>query len=116
SRAKCSKKRSYTGLADGAHTFTVRIATRRRSRSATYRWTVDTLAPTDPVVSGGSAAWANAAVMVTASGSTDVNGVTYQSRRSLNGGAWSSPVNGPSVSVGAAGTTWVQLRPGDKAG
>ena len=114
--AKCSKKRSYPGLADGAHAFTVRIATRRQSRSAVYHWTVDTLAPSDPIVAGGSSGWTNAAVTITASGSTDANGVTYQSRRSLNAGAWSSPVNGPSISITAAGTTWVQFRAVDRAG
>jgi hypothetical protein len=116
SYAKCSKKHSYSGLADGAHTFTVRIKTRHSSRSAVYRWMVDTVSPTDPIVSGGSSAWTNATVTITASGSTDANGVTYESRRSLNGGAWSASVNGPSAPVTAAGTTWVEFRAVDKAG
>src|SRR4051812_49639246 len=44
----------YTGLSDGRHTFTVRIRNGyQRVDTATVSWTVDTVEPLAPAVSGG---------------------------------------------------------------
>ena len=42
--ASCSKSHSYSHLAQGMHTFTVRVSG-GSTRSASYRWRVDTTAP-----------------------------------------------------------------------
>ncbi len=45
--AACSSPKSYTGLADGSHTFTVQSADALGNLgSASYTWTIDTTAPT----------------------------------------------------------------------
>ena len=45
--ASCSSPRTYTGLADGPHTFAVRAtdAAGNTGAAATYGWTIDTVAP-----------------------------------------------------------------------
>ena len=52
--ASCSRSHSYSKLKDGMHTFTVRAKGGATTRSATYKWRVDTVAPTAPTVSGGT--------------------------------------------------------------
>ena len=46
--ASCSSPKSYTGLADGSHTFQVKAtdAAGNTGAAASYTWTVDTVAPT----------------------------------------------------------------------
>ena len=53
--AKCSKTHTYANMKPGAHSFTVRAVSGKTTRTAVYKWTVDTTAPTAPTVSGGSA-------------------------------------------------------------
>jgi hypothetical protein len=81
---------------------------------------IDTVAPTTPTsVTGGSTTWSTAASkVITASGSTDpLSGLAgYQYETSFNGGAWSAPQSGNSVTISAQGTTKVQFRSVDNAG
>ena len=110
----------YGGLADGRHTFTVRVRNGYRvTAKATFTWLVDTAAPTVPDVSGGSAAWRNAAsAAVAATGSTDaLSGMAgYQWRVSTDGSAWSAPAAGATATVRAQGVSYVQFRSVDRAG
>ena len=116
----CSRSHSYSKLGNGMHTFTVRAKGGATTRSATYRWRVDTVAPTAPAVSGGTGTWTTAAVAIAATGSTDTGGsgiASYQHRSSADGGTtWTTAAAGTSVNVSANGTTWVQFRALDKAG
>ena len=118
--ARCSSRHTYSSLTPGLHVFTVRVQAAGTTRTASYRWTVDTTPPTDPVVSGGSATtWIDVPVTIKASGSTDTGGSGfsgYQHRTALDGGAWSAAVSGGSAVVSTSGTTWVQFRALDKAG
>ena len=57
--AKCSKTHTYANMKPGAHSFTVRAVSGKTTRTAVYKWTVDTTAPTAPTVSGGSPVWTN---------------------------------------------------------
>ena len=66
--AKCSKSHSYPNLKQGAHSFTVRVRSGSTTRTALYKWSVDTVAPTAPSVSGGSTAWTKANVAISATG------------------------------------------------
>ena len=118
--AKCSKSHSYANLTQGAHSFAVRVKHGSTTRSATYKWSVDTVAPTAPSVSGGSAAWTNSAVPISATGSTDTGGsgiASYQYRTLLEpGSTWSSAATGSVAAISATGKTDVQFRAVDKAG
>ncbi len=118
--AKCSKTRSYANLTQGAHSFSVRVKHGSTTRSATYKWSVDTVAPTAPSVSGGSAAWTTSAVPISATGSTDTGGsgiASYQYHTLLEpGSTWSSAATGNVATVSTTGKTDVQFRAVDKAG
>ena len=84
--AKCSKTHTYANMKPGAHSFTVRAVSGKTTRTAVYKWTVDTTAPTAPTVSGGSPVWTNLSRTIKASGSTDVGGTgvgSYQYRASV---------------------------------
>jgi hypothetical protein len=117
--ASCSKTHSYSHLADGTHTFTVR-ATGGATKSAAYRWRVDTAAPTAPTVSGGAGTWSAVPVTISAGAATDTGGsgiATYQHRSSVNGGAsFGAVAAGATDKVSADGTMFVQFRALDKAG
>ena len=83
---------------------------------------LDRVAPTVPVPAGGSSGWTNAAqVTVTAGQSTDASSGLdptnpYQFRTKTGTGSWTTPANGSSVDISAAGTTQVQLRAVDAVG
>jgi hypothetical protein len=96
----------------------VRVDSKGKVRSATYSWTVDTTAPMDASVTGGSTTWTRGPVTIGASGSTDAGGgaVSYQHRQALDAGPWSAPANGAPATVAATGTTSVQFRAVDRAG
>ena len=118
--AKCSKSRSYANLTQGAHSFSVRVKHGSTTRSATYKWSVDTIAPTAPSVSGGSTAWTKNAVPISATGATDTGGsgiASYQYHTLLEpGSTWSSAATGNVATISATGKTDVQFRAVDKAG
>ena len=110
----------YGGLADGRHTFTVRVRNGYRvSATATFTWLIDTAAPTPPDVSGGSATWSNAAsATVAGGGATDaLSGLDgYEWRVSTDGSGWSAPSSGATATVRAQGVSNVQFRSVDRAG
>ena len=117
---KCSKTHTYTALKQGPHTFTVRAVSGGTTRTAVYKWTVDSVVPTAPSVSGGSDVWTKLNVPISATGSTDTGGsgiASYQYRTSADAGLhWSTPGKGNLFTVATTGTTWVQFRGVDKAG
>ncbi|HKV68340.1 MAG TPA: hypothetical protein VJN72_09640, partial [Gaiellales bacterium] len=117
--ASCSKTHSYSHLLDGTHTFTVRVAG-GSTKSAAYRWRVDTTAPTAPTVSGGSGTWSAVPVTISATAATDTGGsgiASYQHRSSVDGGvSFGAVAAGASDTGSADGTTFVQFRALDKAG
>ncbi len=117
--AACRTSHTYSHLTQGMHTFTVRV-TGGATRTATYRWRVDTTAPAAPVVSGGTGAWSAVPVTLSATGASDAGGsgvASYQHRSSANGGAsFGAPAAGASVKVSTDGTTFVQFRALDRAG
>ena len=82
---------------------------------------LDRTSPTDPAVTGGSAAWRSlASVDVNASGSTDAGGSGldhYEYRTSTDAGAsWSATTANPDAIVTSEGETVVQYRAVDTAG
>jgi hypothetical protein len=81
---KCSRHRTYKHLKNGLHTFRVEAVGATTKRIASYRWRVDTIAPSAPLVAGGSAAWQSvASIVVSATGSTDGgSGLAGYQRRS----------------------------------
>jgi hypothetical protein len=117
---RCARSHSYAKLKQGMHTFTVRVTRGSARKTAVYRWRVDTVAPTAPIVTGGSTTWTASAVTISAAGSTDKGGsgvASYQHRSSTDGGtSWSAAAAGASAKITANGTTWVQFRALDKAG
>ena len=74
--SSCSSPMTYTGLGEGAHTFTV-VATTGTGPDptpATYSWTVDTTPPTSPVLTTATAQTATT-VALTWTPSSDSNGI-----------------------------------------
>ena len=118
--ATCGNAKSYSGLSEGSHSFSVRIQGGGDSDVASFTWTVDQTGPTDPVVTGGSLTWAKPSVVLSASGSTDTGGSGvkyYQHRTSFDSGAtWSASANGATHTVTTAGASITQFRAVDNAG
>ncbi|MDX6496431.1 MAG: large repetitive protein, partial [Gaiellales bacterium] len=118
--AKCSRHRTYKHLKNGLHTFRVEAVGATTKRVASYRWRVDTVAPSAPLAAGGSAAWQSvASIVVSAAGSTDGGSglAGYQRRSSVDGGVtWSTGTAGGQLTAGAGGETLVQFRALDRAG
>ena len=82
---------------------------------------IDRTAPTNPIVTGGSATWQSiASITISGAGSTDNGGsglAGYQYRTSTNGGAtWTAQPPGASIGITAEGSTLVQFRALDNAG
>src|SRR5690606_34768908 len=99
---------SVTATAEGETLVEFRAVNGDGNGSAWVRATarIDRTDPADPVATGGSAAWQNAAsVTVSASGSSGgPSGLTYEHRTSTDGGAtWSAAATGGSVTVTATG-------------
>ncbi|MBJ7458187.1 MAG: hypothetical protein JHD02_03265, partial [Thermoleophilaceae bacterium] len=100
--ATCSTPVSLTGLAQGAHSYAVRAkdAFGNTSASSTINWTVDTLAPPAPSVSGPSGTVGSDSASITFSDAEA--GVTFEC--SDNGAAYAactSPVNLTGLAQGA---------------
>jgi hypothetical protein len=110
----------YGGLSEGHHTFTVRVRNGYKvTAKASFSWLVDSVAPTDPTVSGGSASWRSAAsVPIKATGSSDASSglAGYQWRISTDGSAWSAATTGATATVKPQGISYVQFRRRDNAG
>lgn len=110
----------YGGLSDGHHTFTVRVRNGYKvTATASFSWLVDSVAPTDPSVSGGSASWRSAVtVPIKAAGSSDASSglAGYQWRISTDGSAWSATTTGATATVKPQGISYVQFRSRDNAG
>ncbi len=111
----CSSPQSYTGLAEGNHTFHVRATDAAGNvdpAPATFAWTVDTIAPqttidvapSDP--SGSSAP--------TFEFSSSEGGSTFQCR--LDGGAWGACSSPQGYTGLADGSHTFQVRASDAAG
>ncbi len=87
---------------------------------ATATVMIDRADPTDPVVSGGSAAWQSVTSLhLTAAGSTDTGSgiAAYQRETSTDGGlTWSAPASASSLTVASQGETLVRFRAVDVAG
>jgi hypothetical protein len=117
---RCHQPKRYTKLLNGVHRFRVRAVYRSTSKTATYRWRVDTIAPSAPQVTGGAASWRSAAEIDIAGGSSKDSGsgvAGYQFRQSTDGGAtWSAPAAGRLAAITAEGKTSVEFRTRDRAG
>ena len=117
---RCHQPARYVKLADGRHRFRVRVVSRSAASTATYRWRVDTVTPTAPQVTGGSAAWQSVAQVDVAGGSSTDSGsgvAGYEFRLSGDGGvSWSAPTVGTPATVVSEGETFVQFRARDRAG
>jgi hypothetical protein len=111
----CTSPKSYTGLADGSHTFDVRAtdaAGNTDATPATFSWTVDTAAPNTSITrqpnDPTNAAGASFAFTATEGGSTfECN---------LDSGGWSSCVGPKSYTGLADGSHTFQVRATDAAG
>jgi hypothetical protein len=80
---------------------------------------LDRLAPSVPTPSGGSSAWTDQPVDISATGSTDAGSglAGYQYRTSTNNGSsWSAAASGGDYQVTAQGTTLVEFRAVDNVG
>ena len=118
--ANCGASKSYSGLTEGTHTFSVRVEGGGDAAVDTFTWQIDRTAPSVPSVSGGSLTWVKTSVVLSASGATDPGGSgvkSHQHRTSADGGAtWSTAATGTPFSVTTAGESITQFRAVDRAG
>ena len=88
--------------------------------SASVTVKIDTVAPTAPSVSGGSATCSTTARTITASGSTDATSgfLRYEYRISTNAGStWGATTTGSTKTFNTSGvTSYIQYRSVDNAG
>jgi hypothetical protein len=112
----CSSPRSYSGLADGSHTFQVRAidtATNADSTPASYAWTIDTTPPVTsigPAVPPANTSSSNATFDL---GSNEA-GSTFECR--LDGGAFAGCITPASYTGLADGDHTFDVRATDPAG
>ena len=111
----CSSPQSYTGLAEGGHSFQVkaRDALGNESASATYSWTVDTLAPPTPTIDSNPPD-PSASTGASFSFSDSEAGVTF--RCQLDGGGFSTCSSPQSYSGLGEGGHSFQVKARDAAG
>jgi hypothetical protein len=114
--ASCSTPKTYTGLADGSHTFSVRATDTAANMDATpavYTWTVDTTAPDTtigPTTPPADTSSANATFDFTA----NEPGSTFACR--LDGGAYGACTTPASYSALGDGLHTFDVRATDSAG
>ncbi|HEY5944758.1 MAG TPA: hypothetical protein VIV40_04675 [Kofleriaceae bacterium] len=114
--AACTSPQSASNLAEGQHTFTVK-ATRLGSVSMTTRtWTVDSLPPSSPSLSGTPAnnALVNSAAASFTFSATDANTITYECNR--DGAGYTTCTSPQTYSVTGEGTHTFSARAKDPAG
>lgn len=102
----CTSPKSYSGLADGQHTFQVRAldSKGKTGDTATYRWTVDATAPTLVGITRAAASPTNASsVSWTATFSESVTGVVAARFGLTPSGLGGSPAI---TGIGGSGTTY----------
>jgi hypothetical protein len=117
----CSSPASYDALAEGKHTFKVRVIgdNAHYTQQVARAFVLDTAAPTAPKVSGAPGGWSQQPADLVASGSTDAgSGVDhYQFRTSTDGGStWTTPADRSNYGVTRQGTTLVGFRAVDGVG
>lgn len=115
--ATCSSPRNLSGLAEGAHTFSVRAvdaAGQTDASPAQASWTVDTIAPDTAIDLGPTGYVASADAAFSFSGS-DAGGIAgYECR--LDGGAWAACVSPLNLVGLAEGAHTLAARAVDQAG
>lgn len=109
----CSSPYTPAGLADGAHTLSVRQSTpgSMPSFAATHRWTLDTKAPAAPAVQSGPGTGRTGTATFAFAGEA---GATFSCR--IDGGAWSPCTSPVSFRGLGAGEHVFELRQADLAG
>ncbi len=114
--AACTTHVTYTGLAAGKHTFSVRVTHGAKVKIATATWTIDLTKPTAPVVTGGSASWVTVPPTLHGGSSTDVgSGVASYEYRISSAGTWGETTAGASVTIAKSGVYAVEFRALDRA-
>ena len=111
----CSSPRAYSGLADGAHTFSVRATDATGSLDAspsTRTWTIDTAAPDTSVTSGPSGTVKSTSASFGFSASA--TGSTFECR--LDAGAWGACTSPKAYSGLANGAHTFSVRAKDGVG
>src|SRR5207247_321004 len=113
--AACTSPKSYTGVADGLHTFQVKAtdAAGNTGAAASYTWTVDTTAPDTSITSSPSASTTSTSATFSFS-STEPTGATYSCQ--LDGGAFVSCISGQSYSGLPDGSHTFKVQSTDQAG
>ncbi|MEA2291492.1 MAG: large repetitive protein [Solirubrobacteraceae bacterium] len=117
--AACPVAPSYTSLADGEHTFTVRAtdaAGNADPTPATHTWKVDTVAPDTAVASGPAAKTYAHDAAFTFLGSDPSPGTPLSFECKLDGGAFAACGSGPSYGGLADGLHAFSVRAKDAAG
>ena len=105
-------------LADGTHTVQVMLRAGGQTATARYTWQIDTVKPSQPVVTGAAEGWqVLSAASASAAGSADTGSglAGYQLRTATTGG-WSAPAAGDSYTATTQGITTIEFRAVDRAG
>jgi hypothetical protein len=115
----CTSPKSYTGLADGSHAFSVRAtdnAGNTDASPASYTWTIDTTAPTTSIDSS-PANPGNTSAAVFAFSGADTGGSGVASFAcALDGGSYSACTSGSDFGPLADGSHTFNVRATDNAG
>ena len=114
--ASCSSPKTYSGLADGSHTFYVRArdtATNTDPSAASYTWTIDTTPPTTTIGPTMPAANTQSSSATFDLGSSEP-GSTFECR--LDGALFAACTNPASYAALGDGTHTFDVRATDQAG
>jgi peptidoglycan/xylan/chitin deacetylase (PgdA/CDA1 family) len=113
--AACTSPKAYSGLLNGAHTFSVRVkdaAGNVDATPATRTWTVDTIAPNTTITSGPSGTITSSSATFTFT-ATEA-GATFECR--LDTGAWAACTSPKAYTGLATGSHTFRVRAKDAAG